>query len=280
MASVLLEDEFPTIPWPETQVGQKDRIWRERSKDACAWINLTAGRKKENGIGTGPTNAVNKMMYAIFDEFSVINSSDRRGLLRWLGRASALRHNISGAPPANTVRRTVDLAGVLLMQRWAAEAWSSLPDLDRPEWAAKLIRRICIDSQVTPSMQSYGWAPRPGGDNPDLSAQADLQVFFQGYKEQTNKQDASDQKRTTSASKAIVEGCMALRLFAAVTNRAYGTLAEDIEAFEMSYDHTLVDSELLRLIGSMVDRKRLDGIGASILSEAKLGQAGGGRRRL
>jgi hypothetical protein len=126
------------------QTTKKYLHWRDRCSEACARINFVLGLAQEERINVGQTYAIHKMMYAIFDEHRQVNLSERRDLIHWLGRASAMEVLIPDPISENV--RMIDIVAGLLINKWAAEAWHSPPDLDRPQWAQSLIHRICISS--------------------------------------------------------------------------------------------------------------------------------------
>lgn len=263
---------FPRSPWNNEPVGAEAAAWRALSRDALEYVNQIL-----DGTNNGFLNskkqwaAVQSTADAIFRNEPLVLPDERAALLRWLGGATALC--ATGEPSRGGAQRIMDFVVGISMERWGVLAWWGTRQANLPDWASDLIKRVRKDVNVPPGPHSSwkkvptGWTPDSGEGSPN--AQTDMITFLYGYSQQAKAAKASARGVIVQVADIIADSCVAIRILGTTTDRVDPVLLSYMKTFENLYDHSHMDSEVLRRAGSAADRKILLGTSQNGSSHTK-----------
>lgn len=267
----VVNDLLPRAPWTQAPKDEAAGAWRALCGIPLATIFTAIYHNGEEGYLSSRVQCAgaHHLISVLFRE---AEPTDREGLIRWLGRACAMGTQDNMYVEGRTGgqgRVTTDMVCAALLQRWTASAWRWDPYFVRPAWSGDLVDQstdgiVLTDGPWDTWKGISGWNDPPVDVEASVNPQRDLLAFLQAFEKQGSRQAENGGRPIEQPiqSQVIPMCCVALNILANTTDRLDERLRAPLAFFESVYDHTGIDGEILRHVGSDNDRRALLSVGA------------------
>lgn len=260
--------EFPETPWGDAPQNKATVAWREKSAYGRARINKSLGLPVSESIYTqNKWDAIDQLVETVFLDYPEVPPLDRIKLVYWLGRAQAIGAETSAERDAGVV----NAVSSTLIQLLTTAAWTGALNLTEDKELRYLVVEVgTVHSLPVSDHNRLGCVPAkwpPDGPIQAGNVQTDLLSFLQGHNYQAGQQIVPlDTWPRSIAADTLASFCVILRALANIsdpetsTDRVDTRVLDHLTFFESLYDHSHIDSHLLRRIGSEEDWKILAGV--------------------
>jgi hypothetical protein len=279
-----LDPNFPRSPWSQPAASEDTRHWRDRCAPAISHVAeaILNEHSNSNDIIVGTRTAINIMLDEIFedqqlfDEKSDIEPSERRALIAWLGRASAVTSQTGDR--TFKAQSSIGYIESDMLLRWTLAAWRCEPLVAPEPWALGWVEFIDnVASHGTGLYHTWGAIPNDwtmDDDRPITNAQIDLFTFLQAFEQQKLRQQKNQEADRPASpllsddpSRTAMICFSALRSLASSSEMVDDRILTGVKKMENLYSSECMDKEHLRLAGSAEDHKALRRVVEQDISE-------------